>query len=303
MRSWWREIPYFAVPLALLTLGGWLVRIGRWAWAAAFFVAGLLSLVGTERLLRRTARAESQRQYWDDKLLHSQKLAAIGELSAGIAHEINNPLAIIRQEAEWITALLVKSGPDGQVDWGEVEGSAREIIHQVDRGKEITQNLLSFARKRRPVLQEVRLNRLIEDMARLVEKEAERRNVVIKREFAADLPPVVSDPPLLRQVVLNLLNNALQAIPGEGVITITTQVGRQPQTVMMAVQDSGLGIAPEVMPHIFDPFFTTKPAGQGIGIGLSSCYNIIKKHGGEISVESSFGQGAVFEVILPLLVE
>jgi len=301
MRSLWREMPYFAVPLALLTLGGWLARLGRWIWAAGFCMGGLVSLWSIEKLLRRTARAEAQRLHLDEKLLHSQKLAAIGELSAGIAHEINNPLAIIRQEAEWISALLARSAPDGQVEWGEVQGSTQEIIHQVDRGKEITQNLLSFARKSQPVLQEVHLNRLIEDMARLVEKEAQRRNVKITREFATDLPPVVSDAPLFRQVILNLLNNAMQAIQGEGDIMVSTRVDRQTQTVVVEVQDSGSGIAPEALPHIFDPFFTTKPAGQGTGLGLSICYGIIHKLGGRLTAANIAPHGAVFTIILPLV--
>ena len=123
----------------------------------------------------------------DERLLQSQKLAAIGELSAGIAHEINNPLAIIRQEAEWMQHLLKKLGGDGHKELAELQGSVRQIVQQVDRCTEITRNLLDFARKRDPVIQAVEVNRIIENMTMLVEKEAKHNNITIVRHYDADL--------------------------------------------------------------------------------------------------------------------
>ena len=148
----------------------------------------------------------------DERLLQSQKLAAIGELSAGIAHEINNPLAIIRQEAEWMQHLLKKiAGGDGKAA-DELQGSVQQIVQQVDRCTEITRNLLDFARKRDPVIQAVEVNRIIENMTMLVEKEARHKNITIVRHYDETLPAIYSDAPQLRQVILNFLTNATQAI-------------------------------------------------------------------------------------------
>ena len=160
----------------------------------------------------------------DERLLQSQKLAAIGELSAGIAHEINNPLAIIRQEAEWMQHLLKKlAGGDGKAA-EELQGSVQQIVQQVDRCTEITRNLLDFARKRDPVIQAVEVNRIIENMTMLVEKEARHNNITIVRHYDETLPPIYSDAPQLRQVILNFLTNATQAIGKDGVVTITTRL-------------------------------------------------------------------------------
>ena len=144
----------------------------------------------------------------DERLLQSQKLAAIGELSAGIAHEINNPLAIIRQEAEWMQHLLKKLGGGDGKELEELQGSVHQIVQQVDRCTEITRNLLDFARKRDPVIQAVEVNRIIENMTMLVEKEAKHKNITIVRHYDETLPVIYSDAPQLRQVILNFLTNA-----------------------------------------------------------------------------------------------
>jgi two-component system NtrC family sensor kinase len=233
----------------------------------------------------------------DERLLQAQKLAAIGELSAGIAHEINNPLAIIRQEAEWMQHLLKKAAGQLQVV-EELQGSLGMIVQQVDRCTEITRNLLDFARKREPVLQGVDINRIIEDMTRLVEKEARNSNIKIVREYRDNLPMIYSDAPQLRQVVLNLLTNAAHAIGKDGVITIATHPVAD-NGVQIIIRDTGGGIAPENLPKIFAPFFTTKPEGKGTGLGLAICHGIIQRLGGEITVESTLGQGAAFTITLP----
>ena len=234
----------------------------------------------------------------DERLLQSQKLAAIGELSAGIAHEINNPLAIIRQEAEWMQHLLKKlDGGDGQAA-EELRGSVQEIVQQVDRCTEITRNLLDFARKRDPVIQAVEVNRIIENMTMLVEKEAKHKNITIVRHYGESLPAIYSDAPQLRQVILNFLTNATQAIGTDGVVTITTRLNGA-DAVDIVISDTGCGIPADNLGKIFDPFFTTKPPGQGTGLGLSICHGILLRLGGRIAVESRVGQGTEFTITLP----
>jgi two-component system NtrC family sensor kinase len=293
-----RNFSVTALIATLASAGAALLLTGRpWWGAAAWLGAGCSGLI-MARYGRQQAATAPPLFVMDDKMLQSQKLAALGELAAGIAHEINNPLAIIRQEAEYAQFLLKKPDSGESLDLTELNDSLREIITQVDRSREITHNLLDFARKREPVLQQVQINRLIEDMARLVEKEAKNKNIVLSRAYAPDLPVVTSDPPLLRQVILNLLNNASQAIGRDGRITITT--ARLPdQEIMITVQDSGPGIPPAILPKIFDPFFTTKPQGQGTGLGLAICHGIIQKLGGRITAASEPGQGAVFTMVLP----
>jgi len=232
----------------------------------------------------------------DERLLQSQKLAAIGELSAGIAHEINNPLAIIRQEAEWIQLLLKKLGDGKELE--ELQGSVHQIVEQVDRCTEITRNLLDFARKRDPVIQAVEVNRIIENMTMLVEKEAKHSNITIVRHYDETLPVIYSDAPQLRQVILNFLTNATYAIGKDGVVTITTRLSGD-DCVDIVISDTGCGIPEAQVSKIFDPFFTTKPPGQGTGLGLSICHGIIQRLGGRIRVASTVGQGTEFTITLP----
>ncbi len=174
-----------------------------------------------------------------------------------------------------------------------------QVVQQVDRCTEIIRNLLDFARKREPVLQGVDLNRIIEDMTRLVEREAKHSNIEIVRQYEADLPAVHSDAPQLRQVILNLLTNATQAIGKDGTITITTR-RTGAEAVEVEVSDTGCGIPAEDLGRIFDPFFTTKPPGQGTGLGLSICHGMIQRLGGRITVSSQVGRGTTFTIQLPV---
>lgn len=276
--------------IALLFAGypWWTTAVWLWALGASFIIT---------RYGRAQATQVRQHFVLGENLLQAQKLASLGELAAGIAHEINNPLAIMRQEAEYAQFLLKKSGSGGP-ELTELQDSLREIITQVDRSREITRNLLDFARKREPVLQKVQINRLIEDMARLVEKEAKNKNITIMRQYDPALPVITSDPPLLRQVILNLLNNATQAVGRDGNLAISTTVLPSGE-IRITVADSGPGIPPDILPKIFDPFFTTKPQGQGTGLGLAICHGIIQKLAGHITAVSPPGQGAVFTITLP----
>lgn len=289
-------LPYL-VPLALGAAAAGLMAAGALAWGVAALLLAGFSLILNRLQLKRLADALRRRLGEDERLWQTQKLAALGELAAGLAHEINNPLAVIRQEAEWLGRLLHRA-PDFP-ELAEIQDSLKEIVRQVERSREITHSLLNLARKQEPVLQEVDLNRLLESMALLVERETKPRQIELVRHYQADLPRVVTDAPLLRQVVLNLLNNARQAIEGPGTITLTSRRAG-PEHVELAVQDTGRGIPPEHLRDIFLPFFTTKPPGQGTGLGLALCHSIVLKLGGSIGVASRVGEGTTFTVRLPL---
>jgi two-component system NtrC family sensor kinase len=289
------HLPAYGPALVLLILA---VPLGFQAglqYAVASLLLAALSFVTVRQLLGQKATAELEKERRTEQLLQSQKLASIGELSAGIAHEINNPLAIIRQEAEWPLHLFKKGSLPEEAD---IKNCLTEIIRQVDRAREITHNLLNFARRQQPVVQAVDLNRLVEDMTMLVAKEAQYNRISIVKQLQPDLPSINSDAPLLRQVILNLLNNAIQAVGEDGTVTVTTRIAEANQ-VMFQVDDTGAGISRENLAQIFDPFFTTKPQGKGTGLGLSICHGIIERLGGKISATSIEGQGASFIVKLP----
>ncbi|MHC1729819.1 MAG: sensor histidine kinase [Syntrophobacteraceae bacterium] len=288
----------FAIPLSILLLCLPLWFFCGPAPALAPLAVACFSLLITRSLVRQIEKSQAQKCLLDEQLIQSQKLAAIGELSAGIAHEINNPLAIISQEIEWARYQFQEEEPD-EKSRAELQDSLNEIARQVDRCREITHKLLDFARKKDPLIQGIDINKLVEDMAKLVERETSQRDIEIVREYQKDLPSVFTDPPLLRQVVLNLLNNAVQAVGQDGKIKIQTQIPEN-GTVEIGIGDTGCGIPKENVSKIFDPFFTTKPPGKGTGLGLSICHSIIVRLGGRIMVESEPGMGAVFTVRLPV---
>jgi two-component system NtrC family sensor kinase len=248
--------------------------------------------------VRKIEKAVEQKHLLDMQLIQSQKLAAIGELSAGIAHEINNPLAIMAQEVEWARHQLLSINTEA-VSFGELKDSLDEIARQVERCGEITHRVLDFARKRDPLFQSTEINKLVDDMAKLVEKEVTKKGICITRQYCKDLPSAITDPPLLRQVVLNLLNNAAYATKQNGAISIRTGMSGNAE-IEIEISDTGCGISSEVLDRIFDPFFTTKPPGQGTGLGLSLSYNIMERLDGTILVESELGKGSIFTVKFPL---
>jgi len=243
-----------------------------------------------------TGTEKSKKWFLNERLLQSQRLAALGELSAGIAHEINNPLAIIRQEAEWMQ-LMLKNAVIELEQVQELRGSLHQVIQQVERCTQIIRNLLDFARQREPVVQAVDVNRIVEDMTMLVEKEARNNNIAIDRRYDPELPLIDSDAPGLRQVVLNILSNACQAIGKDGTITIITRSGANDLEIV--IQDTGSGIPAENLGKIFVPFFSTKPLGQGTGLGLAISHGLIQQLGGGIRVTSTVGLGTTFIITLP----
>lgn len=251
----------------------------------------------------RLGRLEVYRDVTGQRLIHTkflqtEKMAALGQLVSGIAHELNNPLTSIQGYAQLLLSRRTTS---------EREGDARRISQEAERAGHIVKNLLLFSRETKPERRSVNLNEVIERTLSLRAYELKLQNIAVKLALDPALPKTLADAAQLQQVVLNLIVNAEQAIVqgreeenGHGRIEIRTRCLAGDRIVMQFCDD-GPGILPEVASRIFDPFFTTKPAGVGTGLGLSIVYGIIQEHGGEVSVETRPGQGAKFNVELPAL--
>ena len=225
-----------------------------------------------------------------EQLVQAEKLASIGQLAAGVAHEINNPIGVILGFAQ----LMLKRVPQENPMYKPLSTIEREGL----RCKQIVQDLLDFARQGRTVLSRMNVNHVIDAAAELIPHHANSLSVKMVKGYASDLPPVLGDENQLQQVFLNILLNAYQAMPDGGQLRITSRlVGPE---IHATFADTGEGIAPENVKRIFDPFFTTKEVGQGTGLGLSISYGIIEQHGGTIDVDSQVGTGTKFTVRLPV---
>lgn len=272
----------------------------------AIVLAGLLIAANafglSKKTVRRLALADARKQKTNEQMLQTGKLASIGELAAGIAHEINNPVAIMVEEAGWIDDLLEEDEFRESDKLDEVRRASRQIRAQGKRCKEITHKLLSFARETDFRVQPVQLGELIEDTTAMAVRTADAANVTIAVDVQEDLPELCLPRTEVQQVLLNLVKNALDALENQGG-TVSISVRLSMDLLTIRVSDSGLGIPEEDLKRIFDPFYTTKPVGKGTGLGLSICYGIVGKMGGEIGVESSMGTGTTFRVVIPIPAE
>jgi len=267
------------------------------------FLLGGLGIVATSvflsrRMVQRIARADREKEMMNEQVIEAGKLASVGELAAGIAHEINNPMAIMVEEAGWIEDLLQEEEFKEGANLDEFKRAVKQIKTQGKRCKEITHKLLSFARKTDPAIKVVQLNDLVEEIVALCEQRAKYSSIHISMNLMPSLPTIHASPSELQQVLLNLINNSVDAMEKSGgQIDITTRVDGA--HVVLDVADTGPGIPQANLARIFDPFFTTKAVGKGTGLGLSICYGIIHKLGGEVSVNSAVGIGAVFHIRIP----
>ncbi len=236
------------------------------------------------------------------EVMQGEKLASIGVLASGIAHELNNPLTGVLT----FTSLMRKKALDGSEDAADLD----LVIRETKRCASIIRRLLDFAREKVPVKGFFNLNQVIEDVVRFVERPASLQQIEITSGLDPVLPQIWGDADLMKQVVMNLLVNAQQAIEGQGLIAVSTRlcpgtVSDQPGVdavpmVELRVADTGCGIAPANLERIFDPFFTSKEVGKGTGLGLSVSYGIVKAHGGKITVDSVVGEGTTFHVFIPI---
>ena len=270
---------------------------------AIFIVGGvsilMMAFMLSLRQVERIKEADRAKELMNQQVIETGKLASIGELAAGIAHEINNPVAIMVEEAGWIQDLLEEEEFSPSANLEEFERALKQINTQGKRCKEITHKLLSFARKTDSRLQNFAINDLIEEVIGLSQQRAKYAKVTITPQLADNLPALQASPSEMQQVFLNLINNAVDAMDKEGgELKVTT--GHRGEHLVVEVRDTGPGIPPANLDRIFDPFYTTKPVGKGTGLGLSICYGIIKKMGGDISVRSVMDEGTTFTIELPI---
>jgi two-component system, NtrC family, sensor kinase len=256
-------------------------------------VAVVLRLTGV--LVDRMKRSDEKRELALREVEHTQKLSSIGRLAAGVAHEVNNPLAIINEKAGLMKDLIEfnPSFPEREVFLTPI----LSIIQSVERCRAITHRLLGFAKRMDVEIEVLDVNEVVKEVVSFLEKEAFHRNIKLGLHLAKDVPRIASDRGQLQQVFLNIINNAFAAVQDGGTVSIATWE-KDIDTLGVTVQDNGHGMSDETLNHMFEPFFTTKK-GQGTGLGMSITYGIVKRLGGDISVQSRVGQGTRFTVFLP----
>jgi two-component system, NtrC family, sensor kinase len=273
------------------------------------FVFGCIAILSVaftlpRNIIKLISSADKKSEVMNKQVVESGKLATIGELAAGIAHEINNPVAIMVEEAGWIDDLLGEEDLEDlreSENFNEIKRALDQINTQGKRCKEITHKLLSFARKTDSTINDVQINDSIREIVSFTAQMARYNNVIIEENLNDGIPYIQISPSELQQVILNLLNNAIDAMEKSGgTIKIETKISQvEKDHLAISIEDNGPGIPKDNLDRIFDPFFTTKAVGKGTGLGLSICYGIIQKMGGKIDVHSQVGIGTKFRIWLP----
>lgn len=258
--------------------------------ALCAFVDRAALAVQNSRLYEQVQAQVEELRSLHAQVIRSERLAAVGELAAKVAHELNNPLASI----DLYNSLLLESTADA----AEQRHLATQVLEQVERAKRVVRDILDFTRAAEPHLVAADLNTVVEQSLGLVRHAARAAGVTLIEDYAPGLPNVKADRNQIAQIVTNLTLNAVQAMPSGGTLTVSTV--QDHQEVCLIFRDTGTGIGPEHLEHIFDPFFTTKPFGQGTGLGLAVCRTLVAQHRGEITVASKPGKGSTFSVYLPV---
>ena len=245
----------------------------------------------TQTLERRVYERTQELQRVQDQLIRAGKMAALGELAAGVAHEINNPLTGVLT----FSSLMLKK-VDENHPWKK---DLENIVQQTTRCRNIVRGLLDFARQRKPDKKEWDIHTLVDRTVTLVENQARFQNIKIAKEFKTNIPMLFLDGDQIQQVFMNIIINAADAMTGDGG-TLTIKTNMKEGMAEVSFTDSGCGIAKEHLSKLFDPFFTTKETGKGTGLGLAISYGIIQSHGGDMEVESQVGKGSIFRIKLPI---
>jgi two-component system NtrC family sensor kinase len=267
--------------------------------AVAFYVTG--------RIIRRMETIDTEKDKLGQQLVRATRLAELGQMAAGFAHEINNPLQIMKSEQALIDAIFSEMKERGELkdseDLKELKDSMAQINLQIDRCAKITQAILKFGRQSEPSIKDVDLASFVPEVTSMISKKASVNGIALNEQVAGNTPIIHVDPSQLQQVLVNLCNNAIDAIlerHGSRGGELTIEAGPDENgSVRVSVKDNGIGISPENLKKVFTPFFTTKPIGKGTGLGLSVCFGIVDGMGGAMEVESQKGVGTKFIVRLP----
>ena len=246
---------------------------------------------------RKTALLEKERT--QEQLIQSESLAAIGQLVAGIAHELNNPLASASSFIQTDIEMIQQQSEKREIDKDLLEDLGYSL-RELKKTKEIVKSILDLSRQTLTYLEDVDMNVVIDEALQVLHNQYRSREVTIEKHYDPNLPRIQGNISNLGQVLINVISNALQAMPeGRGTLSISTSCHQDSGSIIVECKDDGIGIPPETLKDIFKPFFTTKEVGKGTGLGLYISYEIIKRHGGEIRVSSEVGQGTTVTIILP----
>lgn len=273
------------------------VIIGIVMTAGGVIGAGILASVVARTQVRHIARTDREKEALTQQLVATGRIAAVGEMSAGLAHGINNPLATIDTLQTWIRDLA-GTAPISEADRQEILDSVSKIGEQVVRCKAITQGLLKFARRAETKPGEADLNALLAELATIMRSRAAVEGATISTSLEP-IPSVVASLTKLQEIFMNLVNNAVDAAAGRPGAEVRIASRFHGGLVCVEVTDNGVGIPPGNLPKVFQPFFTTKPVGRGTGLGLAICQGLVSELGGSLSVESTEGKGTTMTVLLP----
>ena len=255
--------------------------------------------VMTQSLINGRKAALLEKERTQEQLIQSESLAAIGQLVAGIAHELNNPLASASSLIQTDIELIQEQTEKRQVDQALLEDLAYSL-KELNKTKDIVKSILDLSRQTQTYLEDVDMNAVIDEALQVLHNQYKSMEVAIEKHYDPKLPTIQGNFSNLGQVLINIVNNALQALPdGRGKISLSTACHQDTESIVVECRDDGIGIPPEIMKDIFKPFFTTKEVGKGTGLGLYVSYEIIKKHAGEIRVSSERGMGTTFTIVLP----
>ncbi|MGB5749431.1 MAG: ATP-binding protein [Desulfobacterales bacterium] len=268
----------------------------NWFVGFAILIILVVVILTCSYMVNMLYRADKSKAETMALMEQSNQLATIGQLAAGVAHEINNPLALINETAGYVKDLFVLKEQFHQDD--ELIGYIDDILDAVERCGTITRQLLGFARKFEVKIQEVKLNEVISDVLVFHNKEAGYRNIKVHVDVPEDMPAIETDRGKLQQVLVNLVNNAFQAVDNGCILDIKASPAGA-DTVRICISDNGCGMPEDNLPKIFEPFFTTKEGDKGTGLGLAITYGLVKKLHGDISVKSKVDEGTTFTITLP----